>query len=165
LSYATAQRPFEQREIDALFVASSWNRPEKNFPLVEEIAARARNCTVHIVGEVERQVPYAIHHGLVAEREELFSLMGNAKTVVCPSTFDAAPGILFEASAMGCNVVASRNCGNWRLCHKELLVEPFSAAQFLQKIRYSLSRKYEDNMRLFLGSGSYRNLLETLSVI
>jgi glycosyltransferase involved in cell wall biosynthesis len=165
LSYATVRRPFAQREIDVLFVASSWSRPEKNFPLVEEIASRARNCSVHIVGEVEREVSCATHHGLIAEREELFSLMGNAKTVVCPSTFDAAPGILFEASAMGCNVVASRNCGNWRLCHKELLVEPFSAAQFLQKIGYALSRKYEDNMRLFLGSGSYRNLLETLTVI
>lgn len=165
LSYATAQRPFEQREIDLLFVASSWSRPEKNFVMVEEIVSRARNCTIHIVGEVERKLPRATHHGLVARREELFSIMGNAKTVVCPSVFDAAPGILFEASAMGCNLIASRNCGNWQLCHEELLVDPFSAAQFLQKIMRSLSRKYEDNIQLFLGSGSYQNLVETLSVI
>jgi glycosyltransferase involved in cell wall biosynthesis len=164
LSYAAGQKPFAQRGIDVLFVASSWSRSEKNFPLVEEITSRARHCSVHIVGEVERQVPGATHHGLVADREELFSLMGNAKAVVCPSTFDAAPGILFEASAMGCNIVASRNCGNWRLCHKELLVEPFSVAQFLQKIGYALSRKYEDNMQLFLRADSYRNLLETLAV-
>jgi len=51
----------------------------------------------------------------------VFRLMGNAKTIVSTSRYDAAPGILFEGSVMGCNLVASRNCGNWKICHTELL--------------------------------------------
>ena len=40
LEHAALARPFEERDIDLLFVASSWQRPEKNFPLVEQIARR-----------------------------------------------------------------------------------------------------------------------------
>ena len=32
---------------------------------------------------------------------------------------DAAPGILFEGAVMGCNLVASKNCGNWEVCHPD----------------------------------------------
>jgi len=163
--HSRLQKPFAQRNIDVLFVANSWDRPEKNYPMVEEIASGAHDFNVHIVGEVEQKLPRARHYGLVPRREELFSIMGNAKTVVCPSVFDAAPGVLFEASAMGCNIVASRNCGNWQICHEGLLVEPFTGTQFLQKIRLSLSGKFADNRGLFLDSGSYQNLLETIAVM
>jgi hypothetical protein len=110
-------------------------------------------------------LPSAIHHELIAGREDLFRLMGRAKTVVCPSLCDAAPGILFEGSALGCNIVTSRNTGNWRLCHDELLAEPYTASEFVSKIGRSLSKKFEDHMDYFLQANSYQKLIDVLSVV
>lgn len=158
-------RPFGEREIDLLFVASSWDRYEKNFGLVRAVAASQPGAAIHVVGEVARQLPGVVHHGFVTGREAMLALMGNARTVVCPSRIDAAPGILFEASALSCNVVASKNCGNWMLCHPELLVSSYGREEFVQCAAHSLSRRFEDHMDEFLQPSSYRELVETLTVL
>lgn len=163
--YAHLQLPFPERNIDLLFLASSWKRPEKNFAFVEKIVKQFKHCSIHLAGEYTRRLPNAVFHGLVADRDELFRLMGRSKTVVCPSLIDAAPGILFEASAMGCNIVTSRNCGNWQLCHPQLLVHPFTARNFIEKTALSLERKFEDNIAYFLAKNTYRDLVETLLVL
>lgn len=162
LRHAAHARPFAARDVDALFVASSWTRVEKNVGMVAEIAARLPDARIHVVGEAPERIPGVTHHGIVSTRDALFRLMGRARTVVCPSLFDAAPGILFEASAMGCNVVASRNCGNWALCHEDLLVDPYTADGFAERIRRAREREYPDRMESFLRSGSYREIVRVL---
>jgi glycosyltransferase involved in cell wall biosynthesis len=164
LNYSGLQRPFYERDIDALFIASSWSRPEKNYKLVKDILSNSKGLSIHIVGELEEKLVGAECHGLVTKREDLFGLIGRAKTVVCPSLFDAAPGILFEASAMGCNIIASKNCGNWEICNEALLVDPFKLDNFLEKLSLSLQKKYEDNMEYFMQTESYKNLMDTISV-
>jgi len=164
LDHAHLRKPFCERDIDLLFVASRWSRPEKNYGLVKGIVSQCRNLAVHIVGEVGQRLTGVAHHDFVVRREELFDLMGRSKTVVCPSLFDAAPGILFEASAMGSNIVTSKNCGNWRICNPELLVDPFSLRGFVEKARLSITRKLADNMDYFLEAGSYADLVDTLMV-
>jgi glycosyltransferase involved in cell wall biosynthesis len=159
------KKPFEQRDIDVVFVASSWRRPEKNFPLLKKIASSLKNLSIHIVGGTAERLPGVTHHELVTRGEEVFRLMARAKTVVCPSLCDAAPGILFEASALECNVVASKNVGNWRLCNDELLADPYTAAEFVDKIQLSLSKKFEDHIDYFLRANSYQKLIEVLSVV
>ena len=161
-SYSEMALPFEKRDIDALFVASSWVRKEKNPALVAEIASRLDGLSVHIVGEFEEPVPSATHHGFVGTREELFHLMGRAKTVVSPSLFDAAPGILFEGSVMGSNVVTSKNCGNWELCNEQLLVDDYEADAFAKTIRRAGTTKFEDNLERFLTPSSYESLKSVL---
>ncbi len=163
-NYSMLQKPFYERDIDILFIASSWSRPEKNYQLVKEIVSRCDGLNIHIVGEVEKKLTNAEHHGLVTKRENLFGLFGRAKTVVCPSLFDAAPGVLFEASAIGCNIIASKNCGNWQICNETLLVDPFKLENFLEKIQLSLKKKYEDNMDYFIKTDSYKNLIDTILV-
>jgi glycosyltransferase involved in cell wall biosynthesis len=164
LQYRGSARPFEEREIDLLFAASSWDRAIKNVSMVKKIAARFRHSSIHIAGDVSAPIPRVIHHGLISTRS-LMELMGNTRTVVCPSLIDSAPGILYEASAMGCNVVASRNCGNWSLCHPELLADRCHINPFAQCIGRSLTRSYPDNMTQFLVPGSYSDLIETLRVM
>jgi glycosyltransferase involved in cell wall biosynthesis len=164
LEYSRLRKPFTTRKIDVLFVANRWSRPEKNFSLVEKLVKETTGWKIHVVGEVEYQPGRAIYHGLIHERDKLFGLMGNAKTVACSSLFDSAPGVLFEASAMGCNVVASKHCGNWELCHPRLLVEPLDYRHFREAISLSLSARFEDNINLFLSFRSYRNLLDTIDV-
>jgi glycosyltransferase involved in cell wall biosynthesis len=158
-------RPFAERDIDALFVASSWARPEKNFGYLKKIVAALDGARVHVAGECEEPVPGAVHHGLVTDREALFALMGRARSVVCPSSFDTAPGILFEASALGCNVVASENCGNAMICDDRLLVRRYRPDAFAGRVRASLEQKYADNIGRFLDERPYRRFLETLDVL
>jgi glycosyltransferase involved in cell wall biosynthesis len=160
--HGDAIRPFEKRDIDALFVANTWSREEKNYALVKALAPRLDGLSVHLVGEVPERVPGITYHGLIGERAKLFDLMGRTRTVVSPSLFDAAPGILFEGSAMGCNVVASRNCGNWFLCNEALLAEPFTVDTFVEKIGLGRTRKMPDNMDRFFRFQSYDKWIRLL---
>ena len=160
--YSYAALPFEERDIDALFVASSWLRKEKNPALLAEIASRLDGLSIHIVGEFDEAIPSAAHHGFVGTREELFRLMGRSKTVVSPSLFDAAPGILFEGSVMGSNVVASKNCGNWELCNEQLLINDYGADAFAEAIVRASTTKFEDNLKRFLTPSSYESLKSVL---
>jgi glycosyltransferase involved in cell wall biosynthesis len=162
--YSFLGKPFRQRDIDVLFIASDWRRPEKNYLWVKNIAAQAPDLKIHIIGKTEQELPRATHHGPIRDRRVLFSVLGRAKTMACPSLFDAAPGVLFEGSALGCNLVASRNCGNWSLCNESLVAHPFSRHVFLEKIRLSLTAPHQDNIDVFLQSGSYSDLLETILV-
>jgi glycosyltransferase involved in cell wall biosynthesis len=165
LIYSHLRRDFTARDVEVLFVASSWMRFEKNYELIGRIGKRIGPGKIHVAGNVNHKFPEVAYHGLVTSRENLFALMGRSKTICCPSLFDAAPGILFEASALGCNVVASKNCGNWQLCNSDLLVEPFALDQFVEKLTLSATRKFDDNIELFLAKGSYQSLLETLAVM
>lgn len=158
--YSAWALPFDERDIDALFIASSWTRREKNFRLMTDIVSRVPGLSVHVVGEFVEPIPFATHHGFVGTRADLFRIMGRARTVVCPSSFDAAPGILFEGSEMGCNVVASKNCGNWELCNEQLLVSAYTADAFAEAIRRARAVKLADHMDRFLDRTSYQSLKE-----
>ena len=162
-TYACLDLPWGKRDIDVLFIASRWNRPEKNQRLMKKIISRCRGLNLHVVGSMDGPCPGAQQHGVIAVRRVLFELLGRSKTLVCPSALDAAPGILFEASGMGCNVIASRNCGNWQLCNEELLADNNSPQAFLSKIERSLAQPYKDNQDQF--RGGYKDLVETLSVM
>ena len=165
LEYLALARPFEERDVDVLFVANRWERPEKNWPLVRKILRRLGTLRTHVVGECGTSLPGVRHHGFVEDRERLFALLGRARVVVSASSLDAAPGILFEASVLGCNLVASRNCGNWRICNESLLVERYRAADFVRAIERAVERKLPDEIDRFLAARSYENLLRTISVV
>ena len=160
--YSAMALPFEERDIDALFIASSWTRGEKNSGMLADIAKRVAGFSVHVVGEFPEPIPSVTHHGFAGTRADLFRIMGRARTVVCPSSFDAAPGILFEASVMGCNVVTSKNCGNWELCNEQLLVSDYTADAFADAIRRARTAKFADHMTRFLEPSSYEALKDVL---
>jgi hypothetical protein len=159
--FASLRRPFLERDIDLIFVASSWERPEKNYPLTASIGAQRRDLRLHVVGKAAQPRFAAAYHGIVTEPAALYALLGRAKTIVCPSLVDAAPGVLFEASAMGCNVVASPNCGNWQLCHPQLLAPQCTLDAFGDPIERSLTAPFPDNRDRF--HGGYDALLEVLA--
>ncbi len=159
LEHAERARPFEERDIDALFIATRWSRPEKNFPFVRDIAAALPDRNLHVVGHLDAPLAGATCHGFVGDPAELFDLMGRAKVVACPSRFDAAPGILFEAAVLGCNVVASDNCGNANLCNEQLRVHDFTAAAFVQAIERGL----ENPLPSHLEDHSYDRFKEILA--
>ncbi len=160
--YKTHARPFAERDIDALFISNDWSRPEKNYPMTMDIARRLTDLSVHIVGDVPRHARGAIHHGFIADRTTMFDLLGRAKTIVCPSLIDAAPGVLFEGAVMGCNLVASPNCGNADLCHPDLIAPRLSADDFAGCVRRATVRKHDDGLAAYLSADSYHELTATL---
>jgi hypothetical protein len=155
-------RPFAERDIDVLFVANDWSRPEKNYSLVRAISKKLDGARIHIVGDVPDTLPSATHHGFITSQNVLFDLFGRARSVACPSSFDAAPGILYQGSVMECNLVASMNCGNWELCHPELLADPFAPETFTECIGRALQRKYDDHLEA-APQGGYRELMALLT--
>jgi glycosyltransferase involved in cell wall biosynthesis len=159
-TYADFRRPFDDREIDVLFVANDWRRWEKNWPLVRKLVRRLQGLSVHVAGAGADPLRGAVLEGLVTDRARLFALLGNAKTVVSPSRSDPAPGILFEGGAMGCNLVASKNAGNWQICHPELLADPPRAAVYVDRVRRSMTREFPDRLDRFLDRQSYAELVE-----
>jgi glycosyltransferase involved in cell wall biosynthesis len=161
--FAALRRPFAERDIDLIFIASSWERPEKNYRLAAAIAAQRSHLRMHVIGEVATPRFPAEYHGVVSQRETLYTLLGRSKTIVCPSLVDAAPGVLFEASAMGCNIVASPNCGNSALCNPHLLAARCTRNAFLEAIDRSLGAPYPDNREQF--RGGYAELVDLLSVV
>ncbi len=163
--FSNLKKPFSKRDIDLLFVSSIWSRQVKNYSLMKKIVLQKNDLNIHIVGEVEEKIDNIKYHGYITQREEMFELLGRSKTVVSTSILDAAPGLLFEASVMGCNIVASKNCGNWQICNKDLLVNNFGVKDYLDKINRSLTQEYEDNIVLFLDSNSYRNLIDIIYVM
>jgi glycosyltransferase involved in cell wall biosynthesis len=160
--FSSLRRPFAERDVDVAFIASSWQRPVKNYAVVQQIVHATPGLTVHIVGDAANPPTRATPHGVLTRREDVFALLGRCKAVVCPSLLDAAPGILFEASAMGCNVVASPNCGNWQLCHRQLLARRCTPNAFVERIGYAMERPYPDNRKQYCGG--YADLLGALDV-
>ncbi|MES2176312.1 MAG: glycosyltransferase [Gemmatimonadota bacterium] len=152
-------RPFGDRDIDVLFIASDWARAEKGYDLVKALVRILGDVRTHIVGRVPFTLPSVAHHGFLGDRRAMFELIGRARCVVCPSRIDAAPGILFEGAVMGSNVVASRNCGNWELCHSELLADPFNAETMAACILRGIAHKYDDNLAGALRNSSYDELM------
>jgi glycosyltransferase involved in cell wall biosynthesis len=159
LPWRHVARPFQERDIDVLFVASDWGRIEKNYAMVEAIGRRLGDARVHVVGDVPARRPSVTYHGFIASRETIFDLFGRARSVACPSRIDAAPGVLFEAAAIGCNVVTSKNCGNWEISHPHLVAEPYGPDTFVACIRRAMVQKYEDRLESLLRRRSYDDLL------
>ncbi len=163
-NYKHLSKNFSEREIDLVFVASDWTRHEKNYELVKKLIPDLKNINIHIVGIAGEYIPGVKFEGVITDRKKLFELLGNSKTIVCPSIFDTAPGILFEASALGCNIITSKNCGNWQICNQSLLADPFTLKTFKERIELSLQYKFPDNIDFFLQTDSYKNLIETLNL-
>lgn len=162
--YLSHRKAFAERAIDVLFIASGWSRPEKNWALARELILRHPALNIHVVGEISEKVGRATYHGLLTDRAVLFALMGNTRLVVSPSLLDAAPGVLFEAVMLGCNVVASKNCGNWQLCHPALLAPLLRVKEFSERIQRARAREYPQNLEMFLQPSARQTLIEILDV-
>lgn len=159
--FASARLPFAERDVDVLFAASDWGRRAASSRLVERLCAALGDRTVHLVGEMGAPIRGAQAHG-ACKREDLFALLGRTKVVVSPARAEAGPSVLLEAAAMGCNVVASGNCGYAALCNEALLATRCGYGEMIERIGRALSRPYSDNRASFLGG--VVELVETLAV-
>ncbi|MEO6027006.1 MAG: glycosyltransferase [Candidatus Binatia bacterium] len=157
--------PFERRAIDVLFCATSWGRGEKNLPALQRLVPRLTGLRVVIVGDCPQRIAGAEHRGYVDDRTAMFALLADTKVVAAVSLVDACPTTLFEAAFLGCNIVATKNCGNWRVCHETLLVDPPDETAFATTIRRGVERQQPNGLDWFLRTRSYARLLEILAAL
>jgi len=150
--------PFHKRKIDLTFVASRWDRPEKNYEMVKKIAKSFDGLKISVVGECEEKQKNISYYGLIEDYPKVLSLMADSKVLISTSLYDASPNVLFEAAFLNCNIVASRNCGNRRLCHSDLLVSSYTLNNYISCIEKALKKPYKSNLDIFLRSDSIKIL-------
>lgn len=149
--YLDKRRPFAERDIDVLLIASDWRRPEKNLPLAQKLLRRLKGLRAHVVGDGFPDSKCWQNEGVVDRRDRIFDLLGRARCVVSVSHFDMAPCILFEAAAMGCNIVASPNCGNSELCYRDFLSPTCRLKEFVAAVGRAIQAERPSRLERFLG--------------
>jgi glycosyltransferase involved in cell wall biosynthesis len=155
-------RDFSKRDIDVLFVTTSWENPEKNYRLVKNLISRLKGVNAHVIGEVPEKIRGVSHHGLVTDAKEYYGLLGRTKTVVCPAAFDPLPEALAEASLMGCNIVAAKTSGYAAVCNENLLAGNTELEPFAAKVSLSLRKYFEPRIEEVMGCRSYERLLDII---
>jgi len=143
-------KPWKSRTVDVLFAATDWKRPEKNFELLKTICSRLDliKKRVVIVGLCPHELPSSLLRFPVISQEELYYLMCDSRVFVCPSRYDEAPNVIFEAGLAHCNIVCSSNCGNYRMAHSSLRAK-LTAVDFVKKIRRALRHPLKGNVEDF----------------
>jgi hypothetical protein len=159
--FASLRRPFAERDVDVVFLADRWHGAARNLRVIKSICAALATANVHVVGECGAGLP-AYTHGVLSRRRR-HELLGRCKVAVFPGLAEIAPSGMFAAAAMGCNVVASPNCGFWQLCHDQLLVASPSRSEFVDCIERAQMRPFADQRDAFLGAEA-DELLETLAL-
>lgn len=159
--YEARKRVFAERELDVLFVARSWKEPRANRELMLALAERNRGLRLHVVGDGGDAAPGGFWPE--ARREQLLELMGTAKVVVLTHGLASAPFALYEATAMGCNVVASRGCGNRRFANPQLIAPSNDPDAFSDAIRLALAAPLAGEVAP--SSHSYETLVQIAAVL
>jgi len=143
-------KPWKSRTFDVLFAATDWKRPEKNFELLKSICKKLNlsRKRVAVVGLCPEELPKEIMRFPIVSQDELYYLMCDSRLLACPSRYDEAPNVLFEASLAHCNIVCSHNCGNFRLAAPELRAK-LEAEDFVRKIRKGLKEPLKGDPEAF----------------
>ena len=140
--------PWAARPIDLLFVATDWKRGEKNFPLLKQLCRSFERKKIMVIGFLPERLPRSVIAFNTMSQDDVVQAMVQAKVVVCPSRYDEAPNVLFEAAIAEANIVCSKNCGNYRLAH-EALVAQLDRHDFIRKIRIALRSYYPPDTEMF----------------
>ena len=160
-AYAHLRRPFTERDVDVLFVELDWRPRARNLALANRLAERLPALSIHLVGEHGGQAVRSEPHGAIS-RAALYDLLGRTRAVVFPSLADVGIGTALEASAMGCNLVASEASARAELCAAELRAPRCREADLIECIRSAVSRPIADRRDGF--ASDYADLVETLEV-
>jgi len=133
----TPQGPWGKRPIDLLFVASDWKRPEKNLALLKRICRSMKSKKIMVIGFLPEKLPGRVITFDAMPQEEVIQAMMQAKVLICPSRYDEAPNVLFEAAIAGANIVCSKNCGNYQIAPSDFVAH-LDLPDFIEKIRRAL---------------------------
>lgn len=153
---------WNSRPVDLIFVASNWSRTEKNFILMKKICQHFKNKKIIVIGFLPEKLPDGVITFSNMTHDDVIQAMQKSKVVVSPSRYDEAPNILFEGAIAGCNIVCSKNCGNYRITPEDFVAD-LNVPDFINKIKKAFIRKKELNEKYFLKSDICKWILNHLT--
>ena len=74
--------------------------------------------------------------------------MKKSKLLLLPSLFDSSPNTLYEAIECGCNILTSKNIGNWELFNPEsICCDIYNKNEWLDKIENNLIKQISNHLK------------------
>ena len=164
-----SQQDFDKRDIDIIYAVSNHTRVAKGSAIMNKIITNNNidKLTKVIIGNKIKEVfnvnqikncSFFSH----LSQSELFSYLKRSKIVIIPSTGDASPNILYEGLHFGCNVLLTKNCGNYELFPDISVLEDVDNIDLFIKHIYLL-KEHPINYNIQNDRKKFNNYLEILS--
>ena len=139
---------FNDRKYDLIFICYDLSRKLKNYDLVYKILNTNKLDNINIIIIVKTQniikiLKPNIKYLDYVDNKILLEYIKNTKTILIPSMFDSNPNTLKEALSFKCNIITSKNVGNYDILNKNLIINDFySINEWIDKIILSIEKEY-----------------------
>lgn len=144
---------FTQREYDIIFVCSQLWRKIKNPNFVKELFLdkRLENYNKIVIGDGDLFDGLNINNLTVMKQQSnsiVLYYMKKSKLLLLPSLFDSSPNTLYEAIECGCNILTSKNIGNWELFNPESICDDvYNKNEWFDKIEKNLIKQISNHLK------------------
>ena len=144
---------FNTRPYDIIFVSSSFKRKIKNPPFVNKLFLDKRLSLYKkiVIGDNNIFDPQIENITILNQQlnSKVLEYMKNSKLLILPSLFDSSPNTIYEALEAGCNIVTSKNIGNYQIFNRDSICEDvYDIEEWIQKIRNNLDKKIINNINV-----------------
>tara|TARA_B100000902_G_scaffold399844_1_gene472953 strand:- start:1846 stop:2988 length:1143 start_codon:yes stop_codon:yes gene_type:complete len=143
---------FMSREYDLIFVCSNFGRKIKNSLFVKELLLDERLSDINkiIIGDGDLFNNLNIKNLTILKQQSnsiVLDYMKNSKLLILPSLFDSSPNTVYEALEYGCNVIISKNVGNYNIFNSDSVCEDiYDKDEWINKILNSINKKIINNI-------------------
>lgn len=146
---------YKDRHYDIIFCVTSHNRKYKGSEIMNTLFSNTKldQYSKLVIGDdyenvFNPKIKNITFKGKLGH-SSLIENIKNSRIVIVPSFFDSSPNILYEAIECGCNVLLTRNIGNYHIFKKETVVDDFSDVQIIEnKINLLLKSQLDYNLPL-----------------
>ena len=144
---------FNSRFYDIIFVSSSFKRKIKNPPFVNKLFLDKRLTQYKkiVIGDNNIFDPLIENITILNQQlnSKVLEYMRNSKVLILPSLFDSSPNTIYEALECRCNIVTSKNIGNYQIFNPDSICEDvFDIEEWIKKIERNLDQKIINNINV-----------------
>lgn len=143
---------FLSREYDIIFVCSSFGRKIKNSILAKDLLSDERllNLKKIVIGNGDLFNDSDIKNITILKQQPnsiVLDYMRNSKLLILTSLFDSSPNTVYEALDCGCNIIISKNVGNYQIFNTDSVCEDiYDKDEWINKILNSIDKKIINNI-------------------
>lgn len=140
-----------ERKYDIGFCAYNWKRSCKNIMLVKVLLNYYSNYNYKciIIGKGYNNLNDNITYLKYVNQEDISAILENIKVLVVPSRYDSSPNILVEALKYGCQIITSKNVGNYDLLPQRNVVIRYDKSYiWIEKINVILNEIHSNHKKM-----------------
>lgn len=143
---------FNKREYDVIYVCSNFKRKIKNPLFVKELFLDERLSHIKkiVIGDGDLFNNSHIKNLSILKQQSnsiVLDYMKNSKLLILPSLFDSSPNTVYEALEYGCNIIISKNVGNYEIFNEKCVCEDvIDKQEWITKILNSIQEKINNNI-------------------